>query len=117
MMCNKACWTGAAFCRVQQDASVTIDDKQYDYMQHLDNILVVGGEDVSQRQLINAAVESLLDKHTGANPAFYGHLNYLILFATAGNAVRFFALQLHANALLSHSWQSLCCVTNQLNLP
>ena len=69
-------------------------------MQHLDNVMVVGGEDKPRRQLMPQAVQELLDKHKGSNPALYGDLGYLILFATAGDAVRVFALQLHPNASL-----------------
>ncbi len=69
-------------------------------MQHLDNVMVVGGEDKPQRQLMCKAVQELLDKHKGANPALYGDLGYLILFATAADAVSVFALQLHPKARL-----------------
>lgn len=63
-------------------------------MQHLDNVLVVGGEDEPTRQLMQQAVQELLDKHKGANSAVYGDLGYLILFATAADAVSVFALNL-----------------------
>ncbi len=69
-------------------------------MQHLDNVMVVGGEDKPRRQQMPQAVQELLDKHKGSSPALYGELGYLILFATAGDAVRVFALQLHPNASL-----------------
>jgi len=69
-------------------------------MQHMDNILVVGGEDKPKRELMQKAVQELLDKHKGANAAVYGDLGYLILFATAADAVSVFALELHPNARL-----------------
>ena len=69
-------------------------------MQHLDNVMVVGEEDKPQRHLMPQAVQDLLDKHKGSGPALYGDLGYLILFATAGDAVRVFALQLHPSASL-----------------
>ncbi|DBB07141.1 TPA: hypothetical protein ACH3X1_011712 [Trebouxia sp. C0004] len=86
--------------RDKEDASITIADKRRDYMQHLDNVLVVGGEDKPKRELMQKAVQELLDKHKGANAAVYGDLGYLILFATAADAVRVFALNLHQNARL-----------------
>lgn len=89
-----------AFCRDKEDASITIADKRRDYMQHLDNRLVVGGEDKPKRELMQKAVQELLDKHKGANPAVYGDLGYLILFATAADAVSVFALNLCQNARL-----------------
>ncbi|DBA79689.1 TPA: hypothetical protein ACH3X1_008362 [Trebouxia sp. C0004] len=46
------------------------------------------------------AVQALLDKHKGATPAVYGDLGYLILFATAADAVSVFALNLCQNARL-----------------
>ena len=69
-------------------------------MQHLDNVLVVGGEDKPRRELMRKAVQELLDKHKGASPAVYGELGYLILFATAADAVSVFALNLCQNARL-----------------
>ena len=88
------------FCRDKEDASITIADKRRDYMQRLDNRLVVGGEDKPKRELMRKAVQELLDKHKGANPAVYGDLGYLILFATAADAVSVFALNLCQNARL-----------------
>ena len=69
-------------------------------MQHMDNILVVGGEDKPKRELMQKAVQELLDKHKGANAAVYGDLCYLILFATAADAVSVFALNLCQNSRL-----------------
>ena len=69
-------------------------------MQHLDNVLVIGGEDKPKRELMRKAVQELIDKHKGANPALYGDLGYLILFATAADAVSVFALNLCQNARL-----------------
>lgn len=71
-------------------------------MLHLNNVLVVGGEDKPQRHLMYQAVQedSLLDKHKGASAALYGDLGYLILFATAADAVRVFALELCPGAML-----------------
>ncbi len=69
-------------------------------MQHLDNVLVVGGEDKPKRELMQKAVQELLDKHKGANAAVYGDLGYLILFATAADAVSVFALNLSQNSRL-----------------
>ena len=69
-------------------------------MQHLDNVLVVGGEDKPKRELMRKAVQELIDKHKGANPAVYGDLGYLILFATAADAVSVFDLNLCQNARL-----------------
>ena len=69
-------------------------------MQHMDNILVVGGEDKPKRELMQKAVQELLDKHKGANAAVYGDLGYLILFATAADAVSVFALNLCQNSRL-----------------
>ena len=92
--------TTATLCRDKEDASITIPDKRRDYMQHLDNRLVVGGEDKPKRELMRKAVQELLDKHKGANPAVYGDLGYLILFATAADAVSVFALNLSQNARL-----------------
>ena len=83
-----------AVCRGVEDASITIADKRRDYMQHLDNTLVVGGEDKPMQELMRKAVQQLLDKHKGANPAVYGDLGYLILFATAADAVSVFALDI-----------------------
>ena len=83
-----------AFCRDKEDASITIADKRRDYMQHLDNVLVVGGEDKPRRELMRKAVQKLLDKHKDANPAVYSELGYWILFATAADAVSVFALNL-----------------------
>jgi len=89
-----------AFCRNTEDTSITVPDKRRDYVQHLDNVMVVGGEDKPQRHLMRQAVRDLLDKHKGANPALYGDLGYLILLATAADAVSVFALQLQPNARL-----------------
>ncbi len=89
-----------AFCRDLEDASITTADKRRDYMQHLDNVMLIAGEDKPQRHLMHQAVQDLLDKHKGANPALYGDLGYLILLATAADAVSVFALQLHPNARL-----------------
>lgn len=58
---------------------------------------MVGGEDKPTRQLMQKAVQELLDKHKGANSAVYGDLCYLILFATAADAVSVFALNLGQN--------------------
>ena len=69
-------------------------------MLHLNNALVVGGEDKPQRHLMYQAVQELLDKHKGASAALYGDLGYLILFATAADAVRVFALELCPGAML-----------------
>ena len=69
-------------------------------MQHLDNVLVIGGEDKPRRELMRQAVQELSDKYKGANPAVYGDLGYLILFATAADAVSVFALNLCQNARL-----------------
>ena len=89
-----------AFCRNTEDASITVADKRRNYMQHLNNVMVVGGEDKPHRRLMHEAVKDLLDKYKGANPALYGDLGYLILLATAADAVSVFALQLHPKARL-----------------
>ena len=62
--------------------------------------MLVGGENKSQRQLMYQAVQELWDKHKGASPALYGDLGYVILFATAADAVRVFALELRPSATL-----------------
>ena len=41
--------------------------------------------------LCKKLLQELLDKHTGANAAVYGELGYLVLFATAADAVSVFA--------------------------
>ncbi len=69
-------------------------------MQHLSNVMLIAGEDKPQRHLMPQAVQDLLDKHKGADPALYGNLGYLILLATAADAVSVFALELHPNARL-----------------
>ena len=61
---------------------------------------MVGGEDKPKQELMRKAVQELLDKHKGANPAVYGDLGYLILFATAADAVSVFALRLCQHARL-----------------
>ena len=70
------------------------------YMHHLDIVPVIGGEDKPKREHMRKAVQELSDKHKGANPAVYGDLGYLILFATAADAVSVFALNLCQNARL-----------------
>ena len=90
----------ASLCRDTEDASITIADKRRDYMLHLDNVLVVGGEDKPKRELMQQAVQELVAKHKGANAAVYGELGYLILFATAADAVSVFALNLGQNSRL-----------------
>lgn len=103
-----------AICRGQQDASITIDDKQRDYMRYLDNVMVAGGEDKPQRHLMNTAVQKLLDKHSGANAALYGDLGYLVLQQELlSGSSHFSFIQEHG---CSHSRQSLRCVPRQSNL-
>ncbi len=48
-------------------------------MQHLNNVMVLGGEDKAVRSLMNIAVAELLEKHKGATAALYGNLGYIIL--------------------------------------
>ncbi|DBA88244.1 TPA: hypothetical protein ACH3X1_016599 [Trebouxia sp. C0004] len=62
--------------RDKEDASITIADKRRNYMQHLNNVLVVGGEDKPKRELMQKAVQELLAKHTGANAARVWRLGY-----------------------------------------
>lgn len=62
--------------------------------------MVLGGEDKAVRSLMNIAVAELLEKHKGATAALYGNLGYIILIATAGEAVRVFALELGPEARL-----------------
>ena len=88
------------FCRDLEDPSISRADKQRDYMQHLDNVMLIAGEDKSQRHLMPQGVQDFLDRHKGADPALYGDFGYLILLATAADAVSVFALELHPNARL-----------------
>jgi hypothetical protein len=88
------------FCRDLKDDSISTADKRRDYMQHLNNVMLIAGEDNPQRHLMPQAVQDLLDKHKGADPALYGDLGYLILLATAADAVSVFALELHPDARL-----------------
>lgn len=82
------------------DDSITIADKKRDYMQFLDNVLVIGGEDKPVRNEMRVAQSELLLKHKGANVALYGDLGYIIMIATAGECVTVFALDLRHSAQL-----------------
>lgn len=82
------------------DDSITIADKKRDYMQFLDNVLVIGGEDKSVRSEMRVAQSELLAKHKGANAALYGDLGYIIMIATAGECVTIFALDVRQGAKL-----------------
>ena len=82
------------------DDSITIADKKRDYMQFLDNVLVIGGEDKSMRSEMHVAQLELLSKHKGANAALYGALGYIIMIATAGECVTVFALNVRHSAQL-----------------
>ena len=82
------------------DDSITIADKKRDYMQFLDNVLVIGGEDKPTRSEMRVAQSELLLKHKGANAALYGDLGYIIMIATAGECVRVFALNIRHSAQL-----------------
>ncbi|KAL3150158.1 hypothetical protein ABBQ32_000020 [Trebouxia sp. C0010 RCD-2024] len=82
------------------DDSITIADKKRDYMQFLDNVLVIGGEDKATRSEMRVAQSELLLKHKGANAALYGDLGYIIMIATAGECVTVFALNLRHSAQL-----------------
>ncbi|DBB12481.1 TPA: hypothetical protein ACH3X3_005284 [Trebouxia sp. C0006] len=88
------------FCRDLKDDSISTADKRRNYMQHLNNVMLIAGEDNPQRHLMPQAVQDLLDKHKGADPALYGDLGYFILLATAADAVSVFALELHPDARL-----------------
>jgi len=82
------------------DDSITIADKKRDYMQFLDNVLVIGGEDKAVRSEMRAAQSELFLKHKGANAALYGDLEYIIMIATAGECVTVFALDVRQGAQL-----------------
>ena len=56
------------------DDSITIADKERDYMQFLDNILVIGGKDKPVRSEMRVAQSELFLKHKGAKAALYGDL-------------------------------------------
>ena len=83
------------------DDSITIADKKRDYMQFLDNVLVIGGEDKATRSEMRVAQSELWLKHKGANAALYGDLGYIIMIATAGECVTVFALNLRHSAQTS----------------
>ncbi|KAL0023742.1 hypothetical protein WJX77_000108 [Trebouxia sp. C0004] len=70
------------------DDSITIADKKRDYMQFLDNVLVIGGEDKPTRSEMRVAQSELLLKHKGANAALYGDLGYIIMIVTAGECMK-----------------------------
>ena len=89
-----------ALFRDLEDDSITIADKRRDYMQFLDNALVIGGEDKPMHSDMREAQSELLSKHKGANPALYGDLGYIIMIATAGECVRVFALDVRHRAQL-----------------
>ena len=76
------------------DDSITIADKTRDYMQFLDNVLVIGGEDKCMRSELYEAQSELFKKHKGAKAALYGDLGYIIMIATAGECLTVFALNL-----------------------
>ncbi|DBA94012.1 TPA: hypothetical protein ACH3X1_001664 [Trebouxia sp. C0004] len=82
------------------DDSITIADKKRDYMQFLDNILVIGGEDKPVRSEMRVAQSELFLKHKGANAALYGDLGYIIMIATAGECISVFALDVRQGAQL-----------------
>ena len=82
------------------DDSITIADKKRDYMQFLDNVLVIGGEDKPVRNEIHVAQSELFLKHKGANAALYGDLGYIIMIATAGEWIKVFALDVRRSTQL-----------------
>jgi len=82
------------------DDSITIADKKRDYMQFLDNVLVIGGEDKPVRGEMRVAQSELFLKHKGANAALYGDLGYIIMIATEGECVTVFALDVRQGAQL-----------------
>ncbi len=82
------------------DDTITIADKKRDYMQFLDNILGIGGEDKPVRGEMRVAQSELFLKHRGANAALYGDLGYIIMIATAGECVTVFALDVRQDAQL-----------------
>ena len=82
------------------DDSITIADKERDYMQFLDNILVIGGEDKPVRGEMRVAESELFLKYKGANAALYGDLGYIIMIATAGECAKVFALNVRQGAQL-----------------
>ena len=88
------------------DDSITIADKKRDYMQFLDNVLVIGGEDKATRSEMCVAQSELL-KYKGANAALYGDLGYIIMIATAGECVTVYALNLCKLPNFSHWLGSL----------
>lgn len=75
-------------------------DKTRDYMQLLDNVLVIGGVDKPVRSEMYAAQSELFLKHRGIDAALYGDLRCIILIATAGECVAVFALDLCQDAQL-----------------
>ena len=79
------------------DDSITIADKKRYYMQFLDNVLVIGGEDKLTHSEMHVAQSEL---HKGANVALYGDLGYIIMIATSGECVRAFALNIGHSAQL-----------------
>ena len=81
-------------CRGLLDSSLTTLDKVRDYMLHLDNVMLLGGVDMADDNVVYTAVHELMGKHKGIPAALYGDLGYIILIATAGNEVRVFALEL-----------------------
>ena len=91
---------GLAVFRNSVDDSITIPDKTCDYMQFLDNVLVIGGEDKPTRSEMRVAQSELLLKHKIANAALYGDLGYIIMIATAGECIAVFALNLCQSAQL-----------------
>lgn len=80
------------------DDTITIADKKHGYMQFLDNILVIIGEDKPVRDEMCVAQSELFLKHRGANAALYGELGYVIMIATAGECITVFALDLRQDA-------------------
>lgn len=98
------------------DDSITIADKKRDYMQFLDNVLVIGGEDKPVRSEMRVAQLELFSKHKGANAALYGDLGYIIMIATAGECVTVFALDVRQGAQLQplveqFEVHSVCCLS------
>ena len=68
------------------DDSITIADKERDYMQFLDNILVIGGKDKPVRSEMRVAQSELFLKHKGAKAALYGDLGTSSRLLQQGNA-------------------------------
>jgi hypothetical protein len=81
-----------------EDLSITVESKHYDLLLYVKGVPVVGGE--HKRAGTPMPEDELRAKHAGANASLYGHLGYILLYASTGSIFQLSAIPVGGDHLV-----------------